>query len=412
MNPVKLSPKFYKRKFSIKEELLGKYNKSSDEYSLMKINDLLNQKQSHFVALFKEYLIYDDNCEFFTSFYSNNTSYNFIKYYSKISKNNPIPQYINDSINRIMFINRTNKRKSQQSIFLSNDNKKIIEKYSSILKNELSLSKGTNISETKETVIENNNANNDITFSIDLNIDKVYDYKNLDQHCDFVETSNEDDPFKTIKAHLLLFKNKIKSIRTKVKKRNCIKKDSLSSIKHEKITFSRLYIKKDLNKCKTSKWMTTENEHKPIKNQTKIKKDLYISVCSNNNISKTNNDSHCKLTTNTSTPKTIKQSTFKAETEVKRSFVGTSIKNKNLLSILQTSPNVSKKEGTSKVNNLKGLNSQKKLCSTFSQGLITKSNKNSLKTTSYKSFKELKAQLTSKVAYSYKSTLKNRSKIV
>ena len=129
MNPVKLSPKFYKKKYSIKEELLGKYNKSSDEYSLMKINDLLNQKQSHFVALFKEYLIYDDNCEFFTSFYSNNTSYNFIKYYSKISKNNPIPQYINDSINRIMFINRTNKRKSQQSIFLSNDNKKIIEKH-------------------------------------------------------------------------------------------------------------------------------------------------------------------------------------------------------------------------------------------------------------------------------------------
>ena len=158
--------------------------------------------------------------------------------------------------------------------------------------------------------------------------------------------------------------------------------------------------------------MTNENEHKQIKNQTKIKKDLYISVCSNN-ISKTNNDSHCKLTTNTSTPKTIKQSTFKSETEVKRSFVGTSIKNKNLLSMLQTSPNISKKQGaSSKVKSLKNLNAQKKLCSTFSQGLITKSNMNSLKTTSYKSFKELNAQLTSKVAYSYKSILKSRTKIV
>ena len=411
MNPVKLYPKFYKKKYSIKEELLEKYNKSADEYSLMKINDLLNQKQSHFVALFKEYLIYDDSCEFLTSFYSNVTSYNRTKYYSQISKINAIPQYINDSINRIMFINRNNKRKSQQSIFLSN-NKNNIGKYSTILKNELSMSKGTNISETKETVIENNNANNDITFSIDLNIDKAYDYKNLDQHCDFVDASTEDDPFKNIKAHMLLFKNKIKSIRTKVKKRNGIKKDSLSSLKHERITFSRLYIKKDLNKSKTSKCMTNENEHKQIKNQTKIKKDLYISVCSNN-ISKTNNDSHCKLTTNTSTPKTIKQSTFKSETEVKRSFVGTSIKNKNLLSMLQTSPNISKKQGaSSKVKSLKNLNAQKKLCSTFSQGLITKSNMNSLKTTSYKSFKELKAQLTSKVAYSYKSTFKSRSKIV
>ena len=93
-----------------------------------------------------------------------------------------------------MFINRNNKRKSQQSIFLSN-NKNNIGKYSTILKNELSMSKGTNISETKETVIENNNANNDITFSIDLNIDKAYDYKNLDQHCDFVDASTEDDPF-------------------------------------------------------------------------------------------------------------------------------------------------------------------------------------------------------------------------
>ena len=352
MNPVKLYPKFYKKKYSIKEELLKKYNKSTDEYSLMKINDLLNQKQSHFVALFKDYLIYDDSCEFLTSFYSNVTSYNRTKYYSQISKLNAIPQYINDSINRIMFINRNNKRKSQQSIFLSN-NKNNIGKYSTILKNELSMSKGTNISETKETVIENNNANNDITFSIDLNIDKAYDYKNLDQHCDFVDASTEDDPFKNIKAHMLLFKNKIKSIRTKVKKRNGIKKDSLSSLKHERITFSRLYIKKDLNKSKTSKCMTNENEHKQIKNQTKIKKDLYISVCSNN-ISKTNNDSHCKLTTNTSTPKTIKQSTFKSETEVKRSFVGTSIKNKNLLSMLQTSPNISKKQGaSSKVKSLK-----------------------------------------------------------
>ena len=166
MNPVKLYPKFYKKKYSIKEELLKKYNKSTDEYSLMKINDLLNQKQSHFVALFKEYLIYDDSCEFLTSFYSNVTSYNRTKYYSQISKLNAIPQYISDSINRIMFINRNNKRKSQQSIFLSN-NKNNIGKYSTILKNELSMSKGTNISETKETVIENNNANNDITFSID-----------------------------------------------------------------------------------------------------------------------------------------------------------------------------------------------------------------------------------------------------
>ena len=89
--------------------------------------------------------------------YSNVTSYNRTKYYSQISKINAIPQYINDSINRIMFINRNNKRKSQQSIFLSN-NKNNIGKYSTILKNELSMSKGTNISETKETVIENNNA--------------------------------------------------------------------------------------------------------------------------------------------------------------------------------------------------------------------------------------------------------------
>lgn len=410
MNPVKLYPKFYKKKFSIKEELLTKYNKNSEEYSLMKINDLLSQKQSHFVALFKEYLIYDDNSEFLSSFYSKRTSYSFIKYYSSISKLSVIPQFINGSINTIMYNNKSNKRKSIQSTLQSNNHKTIKEKYNTILKNELSLSK----SETKETVIDNNNANSDITFSIDLNIDKNYDYKNLDQHCDFVDSTKDDDPFKNIKNHLLLFKNKIKSIRTKVKRRNCLNKESLSTVKHEKITFSRLYIKKDLNKSKTSKCITNETEiRKPIINKTKIKKDLYISVCSNN-VSKTNNDSsHCKLTTNTSTPKTIKQSTFKAETEVKRSFVGTTIKNKRLFTMLQTSPNISKKEEASpKVQSLKSLNAQKKLSSTFSQGLITKSNLNSLKTTSYKSFKELKAQLTSKVAYSYKSTLKSRSKIV
>ena len=32
MNLVKLYPKFYKKKYSIKEELLEKYNKSTDEY--------------------------------------------------------------------------------------------------------------------------------------------------------------------------------------------------------------------------------------------------------------------------------------------------------------------------------------------------------------------------------------------
>ena len=111
MNPVKLYPKFYKKKFSIKEELLTKYNKNSEEYSLMKINDLLSQKQSHFVALFKEYLIYDDNSEFLSSFYSKRTSYSFIKYYSSISKLSVIPQFRNGSINTIMYNNKSNKRK-------------------------------------------------------------------------------------------------------------------------------------------------------------------------------------------------------------------------------------------------------------------------------------------------------------
>ena len=216
---------------------LSKYNQTQEKIFQNKIKNLMFHKKSHFTAIFTEYLIWDDNQEFLFDLYPKIYSIKNFPSYIKIQSNKFfIPIIINDWGRNLIKINFKLKKilisqisdKSKQI----DPSKYILKKYSKILPSDLSDNtikdkedfnditfknsknsniknnnnqnlnnnnknplnnnipfKGKEISESEST-IDNVNANNDISMSLDLKMNQKYDDKILNQNVGFVKGKN------------------------------------------------------------------------------------------------------------------------------------------------------------------------------------------------------------------------------
>ena len=219
---------------------LYKYNKSQEKIYQNKIKNLMFHKKSHFTAIFTEYLIWDDHQEFLFELYPKRYSLSNISSFTKIQYNKFfIPIIINEWGRNLIKLNVKMKKllvsqladKSKQI----DPSKYILKKYSKILPSDLSDNtiddkedlfnsfktfknfnlninnnqnnnnikqninqniidtnlpfKGKEISESEST-IDNVNANNDISISLDLKMNQKYDDKILTQNVGFVIGKN------------------------------------------------------------------------------------------------------------------------------------------------------------------------------------------------------------------------------
>ena len=217
---------------------LSKYNKSQEKICQNKIKNLMFHKKSHFTAIFTEYLIWDDHQEFLFELYPKRYSLLNISSFTKIQYNKFfMPIIINEWGRSLIKLNMKMKKllilqitdKSKQV----DPSKYILKKYSKILPSDISDNtidykedldntlktfknfnlnknnnqnnnnkninqniidtnlpfKGKEISESEST-IDNVNANNDISISLDLKINQKYDENILTQNVGFVIGKN------------------------------------------------------------------------------------------------------------------------------------------------------------------------------------------------------------------------------
>jgi hypothetical protein len=86
---------------------------SRDFYNVKIINDIIYNEQTHTVAVFKDYLIYDDLSEFLKRYYDEGESAarlpKICEFYEKYSK--VFPNYVNLPLNKMMYKNIERKQK-------------------------------------------------------------------------------------------------------------------------------------------------------------------------------------------------------------------------------------------------------------------------------------------------------------
>ena len=173
---------------------LQKYNIFEDKYNKMKINTIIFNKKIHYVSKFKDFLIWNDFSEFLPAYYNNNLISLFFEELIQYQTYFKYPCFVNKSIDNIMKLYR--KRKKNITNHKFNDKFKLNVEFSNILnsieKTHSCKSIKANIGNTNisETTIDNIGINDDITISLDLKINKVYDYKEIEKEVDFVKEKN------------------------------------------------------------------------------------------------------------------------------------------------------------------------------------------------------------------------------
>ena len=173
---------------------LQKYNIFQEKYNKMKINTIIYNKKIHYVSKFKDFLIWNDFSEFLTTYYNNTLISLFFEELLQYQTYFKYPCFVDKSIENIMKLNRKRKKTIITNKF--KDKFKLNVEFSNILNsiektqsyNSIKANIGnTNIS---ETTIDNIGINDDITISLDLKINKVYDYKEIEKDIDFVKEKN------------------------------------------------------------------------------------------------------------------------------------------------------------------------------------------------------------------------------
>ena len=222
---------------SLHNNLSKKYSISSQEYYKLKVTSLMFHKRSHYTTIFIEYLISDDLQEFLTEYYTKN---NLIPYLFYLIDNNQkchfSPMIINEYGRKLICDNKRIKSLifqyyskmnqisgSKQNQFSSNnshisyilpiDNNNSIEKkcydiseetiqndgeFSQITVQKKNDNKGA-INNESESTINNLNVNDDISFSIDLTLNKKYDGKVLRNNIEFVKGKNNKNDEELVK---------------------------------------------------------------------------------------------------------------------------------------------------------------------------------------------------------------------
>ena len=187
---------------------LQKYNIYKSKYDTMKINSIIFNKKTHYLSLFKDYIIWNDITEFLQIYYHNHIIKIYFKKYFKPKELFYTICYIHKKVNNIILLN---KKTNQNFIKLKKDEKEnqLKKEFSNILNNISSNDTHFSIinnSEITESTIDNIGVNDDITQSIDLRINKNYDFNEIEKEIDFVKGFNAND--KTIENLMYLIKDK------------------------------------------------------------------------------------------------------------------------------------------------------------------------------------------------------------
>ena len=175
---------------------LKKYNISESKFYIMKINTIIYNKKSHYVSKFKDFLFVDDLSEFLLKYYKINVIYIFFNNLLFNNKQIIYPCFLDKKIMKIMLNNQ--KQKKRLLKITKNENQENINKDISNILNKLN-STSTIIEFSNfdtlnsETTIDNINVNDDITISIDLRINKKYDFQFLQKKINFIEEKNSID---------------------------------------------------------------------------------------------------------------------------------------------------------------------------------------------------------------------------
>ena len=277
---------------------LLKYNKTKEQLSQNIIKKLIFHKKSHYTSLFIEYLIWDDLQEFLTKYYTNKICY---KKLIQESKNNYNLALVDDIGHRIIFQNFQKKKllqknniskqkKSKNMNIILSEKKLNTNNFFHILPLDVSGEKkifeiGRKNTKNESETIDNINANNDISMSLDLKIIKNYDSKILDKNSAFVKGKNGENDKEIMKVIKFLKpihdENVYKTSKLiKIKNRNrigCYK--YLDDITRNKTK----YIYHSNNNSESKKHMKNNND---IKNNYNNQKRIKCNSLNNNNVIK------------------------------------------------------------------------------------------------------------------------------
>ena len=284
---------------------LLKYNKTKEQLSQNVIKKLIFHKKSHFTSLFIEYLIWDDFQEFLTKYYKH-------KYFLKKILLEPKNKYnlaiVDDIGHKLLFQNYMKKKLLKQNPIIKEKkikNMKIIHSEKKLnsffhilpqdISGELKIFEigGKNLKNESET-IDNINANNDISMSIDLRLNKKYDSKILDKNSAFVKGKNGENDKEIMKVIKFLKpihnENKYKtSEANKIINRN-------RALGYE----NSINISKNNNKCNNHSNNHSEsktqikNKTSNLKNNYNNKKRIKCNSLNNNNEIKNKENSNYK----------------------------------------------------------------------------------------------------------------------
>ena len=320
---------------------LSKYNKSLEKIYQNKIKNLMFHKKSHFTAIFTEYLIWDDNQEFLFELYSQRFSLINLSSFITIQCHKFFIPVLKNDWGRNLIKTNTKMKKiiiSQISDKYRQNDPTKLKKYSKILPSDLSDNtldekedmidnslktyrnlnlrninnninnqtynnnfynnrnnknnqnknlpiKGKEYSESEST-IDNVNANNDISISLDLKMNKKYDDNILTQNIGFVSGKNGKNDEELLKMMKFL-----KPINTAfIYENNNINNynnNEHNNNNHKKMLKSN-YIYLDYVNNKTNK--IAEGTKKTSKNKSDNKKIIVNSNNNNNNNANINNE--------------------------------------------------------------------------------------------------------------------------
>ena len=305
-----MSRNLYKKKSNknclykkIIQKNLIKYNKSKEEINYNKIQILIFHKKSHFTSLFIEYLIWDDFQEFLSQFFNKKI---FVKFINNPFTQNQIKRNFHptlvDQIGRLILFNNFKKKKflisnlSEKTKPTSNCSKNIAKKQNiinNILPPDISGEKNIsrNIDNSKNCdlqslkneseTIDNVNANNDISISLDLKINKKYDTNIIYNNSAFVKNKNGQNDKEIMKV--IKFLKPVQS--------DLIYKSKKNKMNNRNKIFFFEYLNDNLHKKKVNdkKNYYNNSEDKIHKKKKNIAQNLKKNIIYNNISELTNN---------------------------------------------------------------------------------------------------------------------------
>ena len=288
--------------------LISFYKAEKDDYNIRMIEDILDNEDTHLVAVFKDFLIMGDLNEFMQKYYSISDSKRYLPkicdYYLKSSM--IFPNYVSLEENKYIYKNIRKKQKlidNQQEQDDMKENQKINSSSSESIDKFFS-------SKTLNSILQQTNTSNvKLIFGIEDNNNKKNDFKNNSNIIDGDETPNKIiENFEEVEKKIIENKNKnkkrkkdLKENLNKNKNNSCNKIENSSN--HNNKYKKYIYIKERnknlnlLNINNTNK--TSSNVNSCLYKKNKSKKRVINNYLSKN-ITKTENNSKNYIKSNSS----------------------------------------------------------------------------------------------------------------